>query len=214
MVAQKNALAAGFRVSAHDGMIDGRPFAPLRLGHGVFAVPAGAREVQVVHCTKAGDARLPGRAQALVAPVHVAEMGFTPFGRGDLRVEDRGLTGDSLPGAVGVPHQRAAVGVLAGRVAVLVQVGQAIELAGSRPRGTDSLRGSAPRRSGVRTPPAGPAAVPGRRTAAPDGRERPRRWLGTAGRRSPGPDRRPRSGRQGSGSTEGSRWGSAQPRSL
>ena len=48
--------------------------------------------------------------------------------RHDLAVDDRGLPGHALPGAVGVPRERALVRVVAGRLAVRVEVREPVEL--------------------------------------------------------------------------------------
>src|SRR5258706_9615068 len=60
--------------------------------------------------------------------VHVAELGLAAALRHDLAVDEGGLTGDSLPGSVGMPRERALVGMASVRPAVLVQVREAIEL--------------------------------------------------------------------------------------
>ncbi len=55
-------------------------------------------------------------------------MGLTAALRHDLAVDDRGLPGHALPGAVGVPGERALVRVVAGRPAVRVEVREPVEL--------------------------------------------------------------------------------------
>ena len=55
-------------------------------------------------------------------------MRFAAFAGDDLGVNDRGLAGDALPRAVGMPRQRALVGMLAVRVAVRIEVGEAVQL--------------------------------------------------------------------------------------
>ena len=113
VIAEKQAFAPGFGMRAHDRMVDRRLRQPLRLGERILAVAPVAREVEVVHGAQVGDARLPRRVEALVGAVHVAEMRLAAALRHDLAVDDRRLPGDALPGAVGVPGQRALVGVLA-----------------------------------------------------------------------------------------------------
>ena len=88
---------------------------------------AVAGKIQVVHGTQIGDARLPRRAQPLIGAIHVAEMRLAAAFGHYLAVNDRRLTGHALPGAVGVPGERPLVGMAPARLAVLIEVRQAVE---------------------------------------------------------------------------------------
>ena len=128
VVAEVEAGAAGLGMAADDRVLDRRRLALLRLGHQVDAVAARAREVEVVDGAQAGDALLPRVAQPLVGAVHVAEVRLAAGLGNDLAVDDRRLAGDAPPRAVGVPVQRALVGMLAVGLAVGVEVRQPVQL--------------------------------------------------------------------------------------
>jgi hypothetical protein len=68
VVAEEHALATGLRVRADHRMVDRRARAPLLVGERVLGVAARAREVEVVDRAQPLEARLPRRAQPLVAP--------------------------------------------------------------------------------------------------------------------------------------------------
>ena len=123
MVAEEQAFTARVGVGAHDGMVDWRNRFALGFGHRHFAVPAGARKIQVMHGAQVRDRAFPVGAQALIGAVHVAEMRFAAFAGGDFRKNDGGLSGDAFPRTVGMPGQRALVGMAAVGIAVLVEIG-------------------------------------------------------------------------------------------
>src|SRR4051794_16949069 len=87
-----------------------------------------AREIEVVQGPEARDARFPCRTEALVSAIHVAEMGFAAALRHHFAVDDRRLPGDPLPGSVGMPSERALVGMMPAGPALPVEVGEAVEL--------------------------------------------------------------------------------------
>src|SRR5258708_40297780 len=60
--------------------------------------------------------------------VHVGELGLAAFRRHDLRIHHRRLAGALAPRAVGMPKERAPVGMLAARLAVLSQVREHVDL--------------------------------------------------------------------------------------
>ena len=128
MVAQVQALAPGLGVGAHDRLVHRRFVEALRLGHQINTVAPGAGKVEVVQRTHRGNARFPGRAQALVSAVHVAKMGLTTHSGHQHAINDRRLAGHPRPGAVGVPSQRALVRVLAVGLACLIKVRQPVQL--------------------------------------------------------------------------------------
>src|SRR5258708_7884822 len=128
VVAQVDALAAGFGVRPHDRMIDGRCLEPLRLGHRFLAVTARPGEIQVMHGAQGGDARLPRRIEAFIGPVHVAEVRLSAALRDNFAIDHGRLARDPAPGAVGMPCERALVGMPAVRIPVLVEVRETIKL--------------------------------------------------------------------------------------
>ena len=113
---------------AHHRMVDRRRLAPLRFGHQVGAVAARAREVEVVHGAQAGDALLPLRRQTLVGAVHVAEVRLAADSGHHFAVDDRRLARHAPPGTIGMPGERALVGMASVRIAVLVEIRQPVQL--------------------------------------------------------------------------------------
>ena len=85
-------------------------------------VPARAREVEIVNGLLAANARLPLRRQALVGRDHVAELGLAADLGADLAVHHRGETAAFAPGTIGVPIERALVGMLAVRLALGIEI--------------------------------------------------------------------------------------------
>src|SRR3984957_4251647 len=73
-----------------------------------------------------------GGRKEVVGRIHVGELGLAAFRRHDLRIHHRRLPGSLAPGAVGVPIERALVGMLAARIAVRVEAGQHVDLQVSR----------------------------------------------------------------------------------
>src|SRR5215813_5329672 len=109
---------------AHDRVVDWRLRPALLVSERLLAVAPVAREIEVMHGPQAGNARFPLRREPLVGAVHVAEMRLaarTALGH-HLAVNDRGLSRDALPGTVGVPRERALVGMLAVRAPLFVEV--------------------------------------------------------------------------------------------
>src|SRR6478735_241301 len=99
-------------------MIDRRRRTALLVGHRILRMAASARKIEVVHGTQRRDARFPPRVEALVGAVHVAEMRLAAAPRHDLAVDDRRLPATAAPRAVGVPDERALVGMATVRPAV------------------------------------------------------------------------------------------------
>jgi hypothetical protein len=95
--------------------------------HGVVAVPARAREIQIVDGLAPLDP-LPSRAHALIGGIHVGELRLAVLLRHDLRVHHGRLPGAVAPGTVGVPVHGALVGMLAVRLAVGVDIAQLVDL--------------------------------------------------------------------------------------
>src|SRR5438477_298985 len=126
--AQEDRLAAGLGVGAHDRMRDRRYLRLLLGGHRVFAVATCAREVGIVDRSLALDPLLHLGRQIVISRIHVGEFGLAAGRRHDLGIHHRRLPGPLAPRAVGVPVQRALVGMLAGRLAVLVGVGEHVNL--------------------------------------------------------------------------------------
>ena len=115
------------RMRAHDRMRDRRHLGLLLRRQRVLAVAARAREIEIVDGVASLDRRPDRGGQQLVGGIHVGEFGFAAFARHDLRIHHGGLAGALLPGAVGVPKERAAIRMLAARIAVLVEVGQHVD---------------------------------------------------------------------------------------
>ena len=98
--------------------------------HRVFAVPASARKIKVMHCAQIGDACFPFRRQALIRTIHVTEVGLSTLSRfrHHFTVNHSGMPSDTLPRTIGMPFQCAFVWVLAIRFAISIQIGESIQL--------------------------------------------------------------------------------------
>src|SRR5207248_10618102 len=84
MIAEVDALAAGFRMRADDRMIHRRLRPLLFLGHRVLPMTSRAREIEIVDGAQVGDARLPWRVEPLVRAVQVAEVRLAVYLGNDL----------------------------------------------------------------------------------------------------------------------------------
>src|ERR1051326_7440990 len=113
MIPKKDALASGFRVRADHGMIDRWHRRALRLGHGILAVPAIAREVQIVNRAEPRELRPLRGIERVISRVHIGETRLAAARWDLLRVEHGGLTRGATPRSVRVPSHRATIGVLA-----------------------------------------------------------------------------------------------------
>src|SRR5277367_227231 len=80
-----------------------------------------------MHRTQVGYACLPSGAQALISPIHVAEMRLAAAFGDDFTIDDRRLTGDSAPGTIRVPFERAFVRVPTVWISILIEVRESIQ---------------------------------------------------------------------------------------
>ncbi|MDH3770173.1 MAG: hypothetical protein OET79_04175, partial [Nitrospirota bacterium] len=128
VVAQKETWPPGLRVGADDRVVDRWLRLFLLLRHRVFAVTAGPGKVEIVDRAQRRQVLLRRVVQRFIGVVHADEPGFTTLVWHTLGIEQRGLTGAARPGTIGVPMDGAFVRVFAGGLAVLVQIGEIVDL--------------------------------------------------------------------------------------
>src|SRR5215471_14612153 len=122
VIPQEEALASGLRMRTHDRMVDRRHSFLLLFGHRLFAVASGPGKVQVVHRTPVGYASLPGRIEPVIRTIHVGEMRLAAGLRNDFAVDYRRVASGASPRTVGVPFQRALIGMTTIGLAMLIKV--------------------------------------------------------------------------------------------
>jgi hypothetical protein len=115
----------------HDRMRNWRKSVTLGLGRWGFAVPAGTREVEIVDCGQACDARLPFRGKVFVGRIDVCKFSEAPGCWHGIGVHHGGKSGCRAPGAVRVPVERALVRMSSVWLAVLVDIGEHVDFRAS-----------------------------------------------------------------------------------